>query len=294
MKRNGNPWTTDEDNIVLDVLRKEIPLGKNFTQCFAIAEPYLPERNAAAIATRWANALKKNNQDIVEMAKNTESPDKYSEWNAEEDYKVAQTVLEKVAKGETLTSIYEGLETVLENRTAAAIAFRWTNVLKKVFFDEYEEALKKKQKLKVKRLGKTTQVKVKKTQPQQPIQESLKLEETTKVEPEQPVVEVKKSIVTPEDFKEVSDFMGKITEVITENSALKRELAQLKSDKSTLEMKVERLEREAQTMEEDYKSILVLMDKARKLMLSEEEKAAKVAQTPGRFKMDRNGNLERY
>lgn len=316
-----NIWTTEEDGILLDVLRKEIAIGKTYKEAFTIAEPYLPNRNYAGIAGRWNGTLKKQeeNQDIVENAeknmaeaqrkatilRESNQPQKEKNesygWSPEEDFKVADTILKKTAKGDSLTKICKELSLEMGNRTNVAIEARWRTILKPVFLDEYEESLKKKENLKP-RVGKV-KTEVTHTQEELPIDIPVTVEEV--LMPKLEVVESKK-VVTQDDFQQVTDFVKKATTLISENSALKRLNAELQQkfdsselEKQTLKAKIERLEREAQTMEEDYKSILGLMDKARRLMLAEEESQLGQAQSAAasgtaKFKMDRNGNLERY
>jgi hypothetical protein len=75
--------------------------------------------------------------------------------------------------------------------------------------------------------------------------------------------------------KELRDREREIERLRDENQKMKRELGSMQSD--------------FQTVNEDYKSLIKIMDRARKLaFLGEEEQEEKVS-----FKMDRNGNLER-
>ena len=55
-----------------------------------------------------------------------------------------------------------------------------------------------------------------------------------------------------------------------------------------LEKKVNELEENASTMQEDYETLVKIMNRARKLVLFEEEETPTTT-----FKMDKNGNLEK-
>ncbi|WMT29410.1 RsfA family transcriptional regulator [Bacillus aerius] len=73
-----------------------------------------------------------------------------------------------------------------------------------------------------------------------------------------------------------------------ENSRLKRDNNELSHKVSQLEAEVKKLEKDQLTIQEDYETLVKIMNRARKLVLFEEDDSA--APT---FKMDRNGNLEK-
>lgn len=73
-----------------------------------------------------------------------------------------------------------------------------------------------------------------------------------------------------------------------ENSRLKQENNELSHKVSQLEAEVKKLEKDQLTIQEDYETLVKIMNRARKLVLFEEDDSA--APT---FKMDRNGNLEK-
>jgi prespore-specific regulator len=73
-----------------------------------------------------------------------------------------------------------------------------------------------------------------------------------------------------------------------ENSRLQRENTSLKNTVEELQNRVKTLEAEATSMHEDYDTLMKILNRARKLVLFEEEDRATTA-----FKMDKNGNLEK-
>ncbi|WP_353854294.1 RsfA family transcriptional regulator [Bacillus sp. Bos-x628] len=73
-----------------------------------------------------------------------------------------------------------------------------------------------------------------------------------------------------------------------ENSRLKRENSELSNKVAQLEAEVKKLEKDQLTIQEDYETLVKIMNRARKLVLFEDDDNA--APT---FKMDRNGNLEK-
>ncbi|MGE6630399.1 RsfA family transcriptional regulator [Bacillus sp. NPDC077027] len=73
-----------------------------------------------------------------------------------------------------------------------------------------------------------------------------------------------------------------------ENNRLKRENSELSHKVTKLEEEVAKLEKDQLTIQEDYETLVKIMNRARKLVLFEDDDTA--APT---FKMDRNGNLEK-
>ncbi|MCW8787651.1 MULTISPECIES: RsfA family transcriptional regulator [Bacillus] len=82
---------------------------------------------------------------------------------------------------------------------------------------------------------------------------------------------------------------GKQTSALQmENDRLKRENQELQSKTEQLEAAVEKLEKDQKTIQEDYETLVKIMNRARKLVLFEDDEHASPS-----FKMDRNGNLEK-
>jgi prespore-specific regulator len=74
----------------------------------------------------------------------------------------------------------------------------------------------------------------------------------------------------------------------SENERLKREINSLRKQNEELQQKINKLEENTHTMQEDYETLMKIMNRARKLALFEEEERPAT-----KFKMDRNGNLEK-
>ncbi|WP_433745512.1 RsfA family transcriptional regulator [Falsibacillus pallidus] len=79
------------------------------------------------------------------------------------------------------------------------------------------------------------------------------------------------------------------TEILkNENQRIKMENNELKRRNQELENRVKQLENNSDIMQEDYETLMKIMNRARKLVLFEEEERPAT-----KFKMDRNGNLEK-
>jgi prespore-specific regulator len=74
----------------------------------------------------------------------------------------------------------------------------------------------------------------------------------------------------------------------SENERLKREITELRRQNEEMSNKIAGLEQNTETIQEDYETLMKIMNRARKLVLFEEEERPAT-----KFKMDRNGNLEK-
>ncbi|WP_170008409.1 RsfA family transcriptional regulator [Bacillus fonticola] len=73
-----------------------------------------------------------------------------------------------------------------------------------------------------------------------------------------------------------------------ENERLKREVHTLVGENERLQARVKDLESDSYTMQEDYETLMKIMNRARKYVVFEDDE-----KQPTKFKMDRNGNLEK-
>jgi prespore-specific regulator len=74
-----------------------------------------------------------------------------------------------------------------------------------------------------------------------------------------------------------------------ENSELKMQVNELHQENISLKNQVALLEKEYKTIQEDYQSLIQIMDRARKMVLLQDE----TDPANQSFRMDKNGNLER-
>ena len=241
-------------------------------------------------------------------------------WMEENDLLLAETVLRHVREGSTQLNAFEEVGDKL-NRTSAACGFRWNAVVR----HQYEKALdlaKKQRKQRQRMLG-TDQGGKKKllyqppvpslTEYKSPVLEDAEIESSFEMNVENnESVEVAEEMVPfsgsfiPE-FTSSASSSGELNldHVITylqqiqhsefhldilrsENTRLKRELADLKRERQSLQSKVDKLENNTVTMQEDYETMMKILNRARKFVLFEEEEHSSTT-----FKMDRNGNLEK-
>lgn len=221
-------------------------------------------------------------------------------WTEEDDLLLAETVLRHVREGSTQLNAFEEVGDKL-NRTSAACGFRWNAVVR----HKYEKALelaKKQRKQRQRLLGKDHGGKKKLLyQPPMPTPEELGLTEedlvklaqngeldknqlTEKAPNSQPIT-LDQVILFLQNLRH-SDLQANMYK--TENERLKKELAALEKEKEALEKKITELEEKSSTMQEDYETLVNILNRARKMVLLEEEDKPSTT-----FKMDKNGNLEK-
>ena len=231
-------------------------------------------------------------------------------WTHEDDLLLAETVLRHVREGSTQLNAFEEVGDKL-NRTSAACGFRWNAVVR----HNYEKALqleKKQRKQRHRLLGKDQGGKKKLlyTPPTPTAVEVGLLPEPQElvnvaVDKEESITYTPKTFNTKTEVSSVDDiiaFLQTMNKQSFQNEALKTENERLHAElldakkmiddlsrkNEELTAKIESLEENTETIQEDYETIMKIMNRARKLVLLEED-----APHATKFKMDRNGNLEK-
>jgi prespore-specific regulator len=197
-------------------------------------------------------------------------------WNQDEDLLLAEVVLRHIRDGGTQLQAFEEVGKQL-SRTSAACGFRWNSYVRKQYKSGIELAKKqrKEQKKQVSTLPTVSDI----------IEEAVDQQQVNK---RQEVREI--------TFKQVLDFLVELNEKAETYTNEKEEKQKKLNNINELEKKIyylasenEKLTLELKTIENDYRSLIEIMERARKMVvLQEEERGPKV-----KFQMDKNGNLER-
>ncbi|WP_409305319.1 RsfA family transcriptional regulator [Peribacillus sp. SCS-155] len=211
-------------------------------------------------------------------------------WTQDEDLLLAELVLRHIREGSTQLRAFEEVGRRL-TRTPAACGFRWNSFVRKQYKSGIELA-KKQRKENKKASGEEFDF-----EPAESyyIEDSdLNIEETAADEGENlkddQAAAAQVSSVTMEEviqylknLDELSRMFGRERDkLLIDYEIIKRENARLLEENS-------RLKESLQNVESDYHGLLQIMDRARKLVVHEEDsKNHKV-----KFQMDKNGNLER-
>lgn len=203
-------------------------------------------------------------------------------WSHEDDLLLAETVLRHIREGSTQLKAFEEVGDKL-NRTAAACGFRWNAEVRK----RYEKAIdlaKRQRKEKKREMAKKQKVKKDaQTQFQHSVSSKrVPTDETSSdsISSLDQVIEFLTSI--KKDYE--SSYHSKM-----EMEELEQENHKLKEEKEMLEKKLSRLEKEYETLQEDYQVFMEIMDRARKMVVLDDQEQASVKS----FRMDKNGNLEK-
>ncbi|XYY59698.1 RsfA family transcriptional regulator [Bacillus velezensis] len=246
-------------------------------------------------------------------------------WSEENDLSLAETVLRHVREGSTRLNAFEEVGDKL-NRTSAACGFRWNAVVRHQY-EKALQLAKKQRKQRMRALGNGQPAKKKLLyQPPAPdadIMQETATEETVQTEapkedrqavmsgehmpyvdesfkeelaslshllaPQRPSQKAELTMADVIQFLQSYEGAGKQTSALQmENDRLKRENQELQSKTERLEAAVEKLEKDQKTIQEDYETLVKIMNRARKLVLFEDDEHASPS-----FKMDRNGNLEK-
>lgn len=201
-------------------------------------------------------------------------------WSPEDDLLLAETVLRHIREGSTQLNAFEEVGDAL-NRTSAACGFRWNAEVRNRYVHAIE--LAKRQRKERKRAlanqakRKTNKLPVKTTATDSSL--IMEPEETKSTITLESVIHFLQSL--QKDYYDTHESKRKIEKLEAENNKLKDEINSLERELSITKKKLT-------TVEEDYKTFIQIMERARKMTVLEDQETMK---SPT-FKMDKNGNLE--
>jgi len=185
-------------------------------------------------------------------------------WTQDEDLLLAEVVLRHIREGGTQLQAFEEVGRRL-SRTAAACGFRWNSYVRK----QYQEAIE---------LAKKQRKEKRKASENSLLTKDAREGENVKITWQEVIAFLQSTQQSFAHYQHIAD----------ENRALKRDMEQLQQMVTKLQMEKEQLQKELNTMKEDYQTLIGIMERARKMVVLEEEQAKKM-----KFQMDRNGNLEK-
>ncbi|MEH7502439.1 RsfA family transcriptional regulator [Neobacillus drentensis] len=205
------------------------------------------------------------------------SPTRQDAWSQDEDLLLAEVVLRHIREGGTQLQAFEEVGKQL-SRTSAACGFRWNSFVRKQYKSGIELAKKQRKELK-----------------KQPVfyeEDSIQEPVNEEVVPSPTVIEQGSTIT----FEAVIHFLERLQQKAQATSSFEAERKRSSEKIKELEKKAyylaaenERLFKNLKAIEEDYRSLIEIMERARKMVvLQDEDRQQKV-----KFQMDKNGNLER-
>lgn len=195
-------------------------------------------------------------------------------WSQDEDLLLAEVVLRYIREGGTQLQAFEEVGRRL-SRTAAACGFRWNSAVRKQYKTGIELAKKQRKELKkqssLPERDESNRSDFSETQQEAPMNGEITF---------QAVIHFlqglyKKAELTTSVQEDKEKSFGKIKELEKKTYYLAAEN--------------ERLEKNLKAIEEDYRSLLEIMERARKMVVLQDGDREPKA----KYQMDRNGNLER-
>lgn len=205
-------------------------------------------------------------------------------WSPDDDLILAEVTLRHIREGSTQLAAFEEVGERI-GRTSAACGFRWNSCVRKRYEDAIQIAKQQRQKrnyMKKQTFAEVTHV------------SALNVigtdERTFKNEP---LTEESLSIDSVIRF--LRQWKGTYQELNRQIKSLERdlrdkddELHAMRDVNERLSLEVNNAQTDYRAVNDDYKTLIQIMDRARRLTVLTEEDEAKP-----RFKMDANGNLER-
>ncbi|EKN66323.1 putative spore coat protein regulator protein YlbO [Neobacillus bataviensis LMG 21833] len=206
------------------------------------------------------------------------SPTRQDAWSQDEDLLLAEVVLRHIREGGTQLQAFEEVGKRL-SRTSAACGFRWNSYVRKQYKSGIELAKKQRKELK---------------KHDAPVVEGEPIQEPANVEVLQsPPGCDQGSTIT---FPAVIHFLEGLQKQVETSASFEEDrnksaekIKELEKKSYYLAAENERLAKNLKAIEEDYRSLIEIMERARKMVvLHDEDRQQKV-----KFQMDKNGNLER-
>jgi prespore-specific regulator len=187
-------------------------------------------------------------------------------WSQDEDLLLAEVVLRHIREGSTQLTAFEEVGKQL-SRTSAACGFRWNSFVRKQYKSGIELAKKQRKEYKKKAYQKT-QVQSK--------EEVIAKEAAVEVESSF-TQGVSSSIQSDSlNLQNIVTYLNSFETLVSqkdqEKDKLQKELKVLKEENFKLSRINEELENKINTIESEYRSILEILEKARKLVTKEDGK----------------------
>lgn len=205
-------------------------------------------------------------------------------WSDDDDLMLAEVTLRHIREGSTQLNAFEEVGERI-GRTAAACGFRWNSFVRK----KYEAAI---QIAKSQRQKRSQQRKKFSSDPEEALISGVNAETPPKAD--EPVSD--DSISMEAVIRFLRQWKGNYQEMARRLKALEKELGEKTTKLQEISAQNDRLNKEVSTVQtdyrvvnDDYKALIQIMDRARKLAFLENEDE----ENRSRFKMEPNGNLER-
>jgi prespore-specific regulator len=207
-------------------------------------------------------------------------------WSPDDDIILAEVTLRHIREGSTQLAAFEEVGERI-GRTSAACGFRWNSCVRKRYDDAIQIAKQHRQKRNYLKKQSSSVASA-------PHVSSLSIVDEDSKSFKQDVIS-EESITIDGIIRFLRQWRGAYQELqrqvkLLEKDMLDREeeLSELRAENHRLNSEVTNAQTDYRTVNDDYKTLIQIMDRARRLAVLNEEDELKP-----RFKMDANGNLER-
>ncbi|MBP3951389.1 RsfA family transcriptional regulator [Bacillus suaedae] len=198
-------------------------------------------------------------------------------WSHEDDVLLAETVIKHITEGSTQLRAFDEVGDTL-NRTSAACGFRWNAVVRNRYMKQIAEAKKeRKERKRAASFAYYPQMR----QMWNPISTTPRM---TSVEEDDMSLDTVISYL-----QTMAHSNQQSSDLEREKEQLVKENQQLQSRNLELERELKKIKQDNSIIEEDYQSLIQIMNRARRMAILEDEETLSTAA----FKMDKNGNLEK-
>ncbi|MFZ3588034.1 RsfA family transcriptional regulator [Bacillus sp. DJP31] len=191
-------------------------------------------------------------------------------WTQDEDLLLAEVVLRYIREGGTQLTAFEEVGRKL-TRTSAACGFRWNSYVRKQYKQGIE--LAKKQRKELKTEGSFQKF------PSMEIPPSIEKESTS----QEKSLSLSDVIQYLHSYEQSGDLKQQNQQLIEKVSMIEGENARLMREKKEME-------KQLLLVKEDYKALIGIMDRARRMMMLQDDEQGHRQVT---FQMERNVNIER-
>ncbi|XJZ28396.1 RsfA family transcriptional regulator [Bacillota bacterium Lsc_1132] len=192
------------------------------------------------------------------------SPTRQDAWSQDEDLLLAEVVLRHIREGGTQLQAFEEVGRHL-SRTAAACGFRWNSYVRKQYNSGIELAKKQRKELKKQSVNSPEAV-------QRPL--SVSASDI----PKQDRADESGQLTFDAIIHFLQDLYQRAeasTAVLSDKEQSQEKIKELEKKIYDLAVENERLENELKTLESDYRSLIEIMERARKMVVLQEDRQQK-------------------
>lgn len=189
-------------------------------------------------------------------------------WNSDEDLILAEVVLRHIREGSTQLAAFEEVGEQLA-RTSAACGFRWNSAIRKKYEAAINLAKKQRKKSQTNRKNRLNMEK----EAELSLEDGQEETGTEELEAQSKVTLSLSHII--EYLRQHEKEFSNVDSLQRQVERLKRENGQLLEENQLLELEIEKMKREKATMNDDYHTLIDIMERARQLTVPNERATTK-------------------